>query len=412
MPPERRVFRQGLVATGRPPGTTKSFVDPRAILLIQLDHLGDAILSTGMFPALRKRYPKASIEVLAGPAGRELFEAVAEIDRVHVCRVNRFGRASRLGWIASMLWWGCRLRSRRVDLGIDVRGEFPHAVILWLSGARRRLGWNCGGGGFLLTDSPRFVVDRPEVESRMALLAELDIHPEAADEVPRPVFRPSDESRRRVAAMLAQSCLRGGQRLTRGLSRFSRRENGALPLSNPDGPRIVMHVGAGTPAKQWPLEHWRELVGRLVVRLNARVVLVGGPDDRRIARAILERQPCPGVLDWTGRLGLEELAAALEEADLFVGADSGPAHLAAAVGTPAVVLFSGTNSPRQWQPCGENVCVLRHPVECSPCHRRRCPWRDHPCMRGLAPGRVSETVEAECRRTVQRRSEELHVLGF
>ena len=173
-----------------------------------------------------------------------------------------------------------------------------------------------------------------------------------------------------------------------------------------------MHVGAGTPAKQWPVEHWRELVGRLVVRLNAQVVLVGGSEDGEIARAILGPRPCPGVVDWTGRLSLEALAAALEEADLFVGADSGPAHLAAAVGTPAVVLFSGTNSPRQWQPSGENVRVLRYPVECSPCHRRRCPRRDHPCMRGLAPWQVAEAVEEACRGATRGKSEELHVLGF
>ena len=138
--------------------------DPRTILLIQLDHLGDAILSTMMFPALRKRYPNASIEVLTSPSGREVFEAVDEIDHVFVSRVNRLARSGRLGWIFATLWRGLRLRRRGIDLGIDVRGEFPHAVILWLSGARRRLGWNSGGGGFLLTDSPRFVVDRPEVE--------------------------------------------------------------------------------------------------------------------------------------------------------------------------------------------------------------------------------------------------------
>jgi len=348
--------------------------DPRTILLVQLDHLGDAVISTVMLPALRKRYPEASIEVLASPRNRELFEAIAEVDRVHVCRVNRFERGSRLGWIPSTLWWGFRLRCR-IDLGIDVRGEFPHVVILWLSGARRRLGWDCGGGGFLLTDRPRFVADRPEVESRLALLAELGIRPGAADEPPRPVFRPSDESRRRVAARMAQ-----------------------LWQESPHhGPRITVHVGAGTRAKQWPAEHWRELVGRLVVGLGARILLVGDTSDRAIASAVLGSPPFPGVADLTGRLRLPELAAALEAADLFVGADSGPAHLAAAVGTPAVVLFSGTNSPRQWQPCGRHVRVLRRPVECSPCHRKMCPLDDHPCMRQLTPGRVAEVVEEMCR---------------
>jgi len=345
--------------------------DPRTILLVQLDHLGDAIISTVMLPPLRARYPNASIEVLAGPWNREVFEAAPEVDRVHVSRLNRFARGRQgLGWILAALWWGLALRRRRVDLAIDCRGEFPLAVILWLSGARRRLGWACGGGGFLLTDSPRFVPDRPEVDSRLALLAELGIRPRA-DEVWRPVFWPSEPARDRAEHLLAK---------------LPRRSGTGAPL-------CVMHVGAGMRAKQWSAEHWRELIGRLITRLGAQVVLVGSPADRIITRRIAGCRPQPEVADWTGRLSIAELAAVLQRADLAVGADSGPAHLAAAVGTPVVVLFSGTNNPRQWQPAGSRVRVCRHPVDCSPCHRRECPGSGHPCMSGLLPERVAAEVE-------------------
>jgi hypothetical protein len=105
------------------------------------------------------------------------------------------------------------------------------------------------------------------------------------------------------------------------------------------------------------------------------------------------------VADWTGRLSIVELAALLEQADVLVGADSGPAHLAAAVGTPAVVLFSGTNSAGQWQPCGEQVTVIRHEVDCSPCHRGRCPRAGHPCMRLIRPQEVAAEVQRVLART-------------
>jgi heptosyltransferase-2 len=345
--------------------------DPRTILLVQLDHLGDAVISTVMLPLLRGRYPQASIEVLAAPWNRELFEAVPEVDRVHVSRSNRFARRGRIGWIAATFLWGLRLRRRKVDLGIDARGEFPLALILWLSGARRRVGWASGGGGFLLTDRADFVPHRPEVESRLALLAELGIHPNPSADVPQPKFRPPEGARRRIAQRLA-----------------------AWDFQRPaDGPRVVLHVGAGTPAKQWPGEHWRELIGRLIVRLGARIVLVGGDDAKKTARAILGRQPWPNVHDETGRLTIVELAALLERAEVVVGADSGPAHLAAAVGTPVVVLFSGTNHAGQWQPGGARVSVLRHSVACSPCHRERCVLDEHPCMRGLSPQQVAAAVE-------------------
>ncbi len=336
---------------------------PRRILLIQLDHFGDAVITSVMLPLLRKACPAATIEVLAGPWNREVFQAMPQVDRVHVSRINRFSRPSGLGWIAATFWWGLKLRQRRFDLGIDVRGEFPHALILWLSGTRRRLGWACGGGGFLLTDSPRFAPHRPEVDSRLALLAELGIRPEGTQSPPLPRLKPDASVRARVRMRLSR-----------------------LPEPR-SGTRVVVHVGAGTRAKCWPVEYWRRLVAGLVGR-GAQVVLVGGADERTIALRIAERQRRSCVADWTGQLSLSELAALTADSDLLVGADSGPAHLAAAVGTPVVVLFSGTNRVEQWQPRGRRVEVLREPVACSPCHRHECPLADHPCMRGLRPEQV------------------------
>jgi len=344
----------------------------RSVLLVQLDHLGDAVLTTAVLPALRSRYPAASLEVLCGEPGREIFAAAPEVDRVHVARVHRFvrGRLTRFAWMAAAVWWGLILRRRRIDLAIDVRGDFSLAVILWLSGARRRLGWAAGGGGFLLTESAEFVVHRPEVESRAALLEVLGVDPGEDAEPLRSRFTPSEPARRRVAGWLDE-----------------------LAAAEPgEGPRVVMHVGAGTAAKAWPARHWEELLGRLIVAEDTRVILVGGRADRETADRILGRRRWPGVADWTGRLTIDELGALIEQSDVLVGADSGPAHLAAAVGRPVVVLFSGTNQAEQWCPCGPVVRVLRHAVECSPCHRHRCPLRDHPCMTGLAPERVAAEV--------------------
>lgn len=344
--------------------------EPRVILLVQLDHLGDAVISTVMLHALRRRYPEATIEVLVGEWNQMLFEAIPEINRVHVSRINRFTRGRRFGWLLATLWWGWKLRRRKVDLAIDVRGEFPLAVLLWLSGAKRRVGWACGGGGFLLTDSSCYEANRPEVASRLALLAQLGIQPPAG-EVWQPQFHPTEQARRQASQWWEYVQARTAS----------------------TGPRIVVHVGAGTMAKRWPAEHWRELIGWLVVRFPAQVVLVGSKTDRIIARHILGPRPRDGVADWTGQLNLVELAAVVEQADLFVGSDSGPAHLAAAVGTPVVALFSGTNEPHQWQPAGRHVQVVRQQVSCSPCHREQCPLDGHPCMTALRPERVAEVVE-------------------
>lgn len=346
--------------------------DPRRILVVQLDHMGDAVISTVLFPLLRRRYPAASLEVLCGPWNRQLFAAVPEVNRVHESRRNRFLRGGdrrcwkRLAWIAAVFAQGLRLRREKYDLAIDVRGDFPNALMLWLSGAKRRLGWNCGGGGFLLTDVAPFVHNRPEVESRLALLAAMGIAP-ADNEDDLPHFRPSEAAKTIVADKLAACFVE-----------VPNRKRSLL---------VAVHVSAGTAAKRWPVEHWRRLLDMLIAA-GARVVLVGSSSDRPISQSIRGGRCLSNVGDLTGDLDIVELAALLERADLFIGGDSGPAHLAAAVRTPALALFSGTNDSRQWRPRGEKVAVVSHAVPCSPCHREQCPRASHPCMRNIDPAAV------------------------
>ena len=119
----------------------------RSILIIQLDHLGDAILSTGMLRVLRQKYPEAQIDILVGPWNRSLFEEmVPDVDRILVIdnggrlvrmeKIKWLGPIKRMGWPIAMLRQGLSLRRERYDLGIDVRGEMPHAAMMWLAGVR------------------------------------------------------------------------------------------------------------------------------------------------------------------------------------------------------------------------------------------------------------------------------------
>lgn len=347
---------------------TQSNFDPRSILFVQLDHLGDAVLSLPMLGRLRRRYPRAAIEVLVSPSTRELFEIAGQVDRVHVFESNRFTGSGLLRSLIAAVAWGWRLRSRRFDLAIDVRGELPHALLMWIAGARRRLGWSTGGGGFLLTHSALWVHGRSEVDSRQALLACLGIGAGQRQFDGAPNFSPSHMARHRIAARLAE-------------------------LDRPDEPLVVLHVGARTAAKRWPRSHWSGLVELLAARYRPRIILIGGAQDREAATEIIAGAPYSKPVDWTGQLRIDDLAALLQNADLFVGGDSGPAHLAAAVGCRVLVLFSGTNDPLQWSPHGTEVEIVRHATACSPCHRSACPWSDHPCMTRLTPESVVDALE-------------------
>ena len=149
-------------------------------------------------------------------------------------------------------------------------------------------------------------------------------------------------------------------------------------------PLLAVHLGAGNAAKRWPTDSWKILIERFL-ESDWRVVVVGGIEDAPLSSVL---EPHDRLRDWTGSLTVTQTTALLERADLFIGSDSGPAHLAASAGTLSVILFSGTNQPRQWRPWSRHSLVLRHRVPCQPCHQKVCPLADHPCMSGLSPDRV------------------------
>lgn len=361
---------------------------PARILVIQLDHLGDAVLSTGFIAALGDAFPAAKIEVLAAPWNAGVFRMCPAVHRVLVLERNRFQPGGSRGWITALFRCAWQLRRRRYDLAIDVRGEFPNALLMWLAGARRRVGWNCGGGGFLLTQSVAYHRGRHEVLSRLALLKALT---EAAEEDVAPRLTPGSKAAAQVAERLRFAGLPSGRAMnTTSASPVNRdRIEQAPAAADGEMPLVVFHVGSGTHAKRWPTWHWRELLGQLIVSHRAAVVLVGQAADRAVARQVLAGGALANVVDWTGQLPLDELAALLARCDLFIGADSGPAHLAAAMGTRTIAIFSGTNHPHQWAPWGKTVRLIRRPPACSPCHRQQCPLADHPCMVDVQPDEVA-----------------------
>jgi ADP-heptose:LPS heptosyltransferase len=381
---------------------------PRRVLVVQLDHLGDAVLSTPLIAELRLAYPEAAIDVLASPSNHEVFEADPNVDRVWVAERTWFERRPDRWALVTAVWsLGRSLRRSGYDLGIDVRGDVLTVVVLALAGVTRRIGWSMGGGAFLLTDVADWIPGRHEVRSRLALLSRLGIAP---DESARVDVHVTDEDRVVVARRLAEAWPRralGARRAEvpvrakagRGRLPDDRDLRAPSPTServddeadwlhadrfSPRPPLLAVHLGAGNAAKRWPPRSWKALVERFL-DAGWRVVVVGGTDDLPLSSVLV---PHDRLRDWAGTLTVTQTTALLERADLFIGADSGPAHLAASAGTLSVILFSGTNQPRQWRPWSRHSLTIRHRVPCQPCHQKVCPLAGHPCMAGLDPERV------------------------
>jgi ADP-heptose:LPS heptosyltransferase len=400
------------------PAAADAVADPRRILVVQLDHLGDAVLTSPLLARLHAAYPEAAIDVLASPSNREVFAADPNVHHVHLAERSWFERDRGRWALGSAVWaLGRSLRAAGYDLGLDVRGDVLTVLVLALAGIPRRVGWAMGGGGFLLTDVADWIPGRHEVRSRLALLGRLGIDADAEDEdPPRVSVHIDDRDRVQVARWLREAwdlprpaSLRpvpvpagsakpahSGRGLTHGVASPPGKKR---LRDDPDwlhagrfgapAPLLAAHLGAGTAAKRWPPAHWKVLIDRFLDD-GWRVVIIGGPEDADAARVL---RPHDRLRDWTGRMTVPQTTALLERADLFLGADSGPSHLAACAGTPSVVLFSGTNRPGQWRPWSRRSLILRHDVPCRPCHHKVCPLADHPCMTGLDPDRVYRAAQ-------------------
>jgi ADP-heptose:LPS heptosyltransferase len=167
--------------------------------------------------------------------------------------------------------------------------------------------------------------------------------------------------------------------------------SGSAPrIGEGDAPLVVVHPGASVPARSWAPERARHLVRELVGR-GYRVAVTGAPGDRELTASVTAGTP--GVSDLGGATTFHELAALLRDACVVVSGNTGPAHLAAAVGTAVVSLFAATIPASRWRPWGVPHRLLgHHDVACAGCRARQCPVPGHPCL-DVAADEVAAAVD-------------------
>jgi ADP-heptose:LPS heptosyltransferase len=326
--------------------------------IVKLGAIGDVVNTLPFVHRLRLGHPAAHVTWIIGPAAHALVEGHAAIDRFLVLDVR-----ARASWPAFLR----ELRAARLDLAIDLQRILKSGIVTRASGAPLRLGFDrarCKEGSWIFTNHKLAPNPRPGVTVEQYL--------EFADWLECPPSAP-------------------------------RWDLPYLPFDPPAGERarIVVNVGASKPANRWPTEAWRRLCALLVDELGAEVHLTGGAVDRAVAAEVRSVRPA-AIADHAGALSLKGSAGLIRSAQLFVGGDTGPLHVAAAVGTPAVALF-GAADPARTGPYGAGHVVVTNPVPCSPCRRRTCNVPGHPCMTGLAPELVLARVRALLRAPVARR---------
>ena len=179
-------------------------------------------------------------------------------------------------------------------------------------------------------------------------------------------------------------------------------DDSALPAAGPvQPPYVVVHPGAAAPARRYPVGRWCEVVGHLT-RGGERIVLTGHADEAPLTAAIAAAGRSGTVIDLTGSLDLPALAAVLRGADALLAGNTGPAHLAAALGTPVVSLFSPVVPAARWAPFGPGVAVLGDQnAGCRGTRARECPLPGHPCLSDVAAAEVVTALGRVRRRAPQ-----------
>jgi ADP-heptose:LPS heptosyltransferase/GT2 family glycosyltransferase len=352
----------------------------RRILAIKLDHIGDFVTALPAFARLKQRFPSAELHVLCSPACAALARLSPAIDQVipFAFYHPRSSRGRRRASAAELASLAGTLARRRFDIAIDLRKHPETRFMLRQTGARLLAGFDRDARFDWLDVPVEWDSDRPALRKRRHVSDDLLV----------------------LVESVAIACAPGaGDAAQQAL----RQELGdpVLPPRRPGGAaRICVHPAAGSVMKQWPVAYFASLMDLLGEDDAAEFVLVGGPEERSLADRVSRATRHPErVTSLVGRVELEALPQVLRECDLFVGNDSGPKHLAAALGVPTVGIHSGIVDPSEWGPAGRCAVAVYRQMVCSPCYLTKpsaCP-RGLACLHGLSPGEVA----AACRRMLQ-----------
>lgn len=339
---------------------------PRRILIIKPSSLGDVVHALPVLAGLRAAYPAAHIAWLVGRTFAPLLEGHPLLDEVIPFDRRRYGRMLQSGTVAAeFLRFVHQLRQSRFDLVVDLQGLLRSGVLSWASGAARRVGFAAAREfGWV------FYTQRVRCPTREAHAVEKNLH--LARTIGLPVDPPAFPLGLRDEELAAMR-----ERLTRA-------------AGGPVARFIALVPGARWETKRWRADRSAELVARLHAGGFPPCVVLGAPDDRTFADAILAACSTP-VIDLVGRTSLRELSAALALADLVVCHDSGPMHIAAALGKPLVAIF-GPTSPARTGPYCRSARVVALPLPCVPCLQRQCPLGHHNCMQQLDVATVLRNV--------------------
>jgi len=342
---------------------------PASILVVLPTWLGDFVMSTPFLRAVRARYPDAEITLLAEGNLRDLIRGGNWMDDV----VEWPARERRRPWHGEQRAMVKALRARRFDWAILLPNSFRSAMLVWLCGAKRRIGYDRDGRGLLLTDR---VPVRNREGRHFKPMRMVDYYGDLAEALGCPW--PGDEFE-------LFTTLEGDESATHRLESWG--ILGRRPL-------VVISPGAKYgAAKCWFPDRFAAAADRLIDEQGAAVVITCGPGEESIAREISKKMKHDAAVSDAPLLSLDALKSLIARADLVLCNDAGPRHIAKAFQVPVVTVFGPTHP--EWTATGYPAeRIVRIDIDCGPCQQRICPLGHMDCMRGVTVDAVVQACQA------------------
>lgn len=337
----------------------------KKILVVRLDHIGDVVMTWPAIRALHKKFPRAEIDLLVDEKIAPLFEHSKEIHQVLRVKENWFLKGKEFLPLWKEFWRLVHFIAKlNYDAAFDFRGDVRNILLMFFSHIPHRYGFGETGGGFLLTEKAVYDRSLHQVLLNLSLLRSFHLPKDNK-------LLPFEYPRERASEFWQ---VIGEEPPTTVL------------------PRVVVQMGAGTLAKCWDVDSFRALIQKIDNEDLAQIILVGTEEEKEALPDL--KINTIHMIDLRGRSRLEDLPVLFDVCDIFIGNDSGPAHIAAAQGLEIILLASGTNDIRYWYPWTERLHILQHEVPCAPCENRICPVEGHPCMEQITVEQVFAAFQA------------------
>ena len=335
---------------------------PKRILVVKLDHLGDVILATPVFSNLRQAYPDAERHALTGTWSRVVLERHPDVKTVFDYNSPAFCRSGKPTSLREAFRLYRELRRQKYDLVVELRGD-----------------WRTTGFSFLRLTRHRLSRAALQIENKLGLAR----------------FSGTHETTRNLDLLrhagIPTPCQNATFSVTTADEKWGSDFLGSHKIDK-QSPLVAIHPGSPIPLKRWCPERYAELADWLIARKGTQILFVGVKEEVPIVTEIQRRMQGASI-NIAGETTLTQLASILRACNMFIGNDSGPMHLAAAVGTPTIGLY-GPGDPTRFAPIGVTCQTIRRKLDCSPCSGTTCRFGKKGCMSEIQVTDVIQVLEA------------------